>query len=188
MVEQAETEIPDDISEVDDPFEGFEARVGGGQCRRLAQMCDKILAWHPEAAGWNWDKILGNATLRGHAKAVQGALNNYPNQDPTNILRTAAAYYGYDPEQHEEAIEEYRREKTEKESFPDVSDWEAWTETIWDGYDEDANRQAVGKQYRDAGWTGGRDELEKLTEAILWATESGSEETDNPELRFEING
>lgn len=192
MAEKADEEQPENPLQANDPFEGFEGHVAARHCRRLARMCERILNWHPEAAEWHWNQIVANATLRGHAKAVQGALQNYPDEDtPTKILRTASKYYGYDPEAHTEAIEQYRKDKWEEESFPHVSDWRAWTKTLWDGYDEEATHQRIGTRYREVGWggaSGGRDELEKLTEAILWATETGSEETDKPELQITING
>jgi hypothetical protein len=152
------------------------------QCRRLARHCSQVLSWHPYAAGWNWSKIVDNATLRGHAKCVRGALRNYP--DETNgapIFRVASAYYGYSRERHEEAEERQIEDEIERESFPRVLEeehkGEPWIETFSDGYESDAPRQRVEDQYRDAGWTakGGRDELEKLTEAILRATPTGAE-------------
>lgn len=192
LAEQAEGKQPEDVLQADDPFEGFEARIAEKHCRRLAGMCERILSWHPEAAGWSWDHIVGNTTLRAHAIAVQGALDNYPDEkEVTTILRTASAYWGYDSDEHADAMQQYRQEKEEKQSFPEVSDFEAWTETIRDGYDEGARPYRVRKQYDGAGWSGadgGREELEKLTEAILWATETGSENTDNPGFSIEING
>jgi len=192
LAEEAGEKYPDDPLTASAPFEGFDAQIAERQCRRLANMCDRILSWHPYASEWHWDHIVESATLRGHAKAVQAALVNYPDEQvPTKILRTASAYYGYDPAEHQQAMTEWKQQKMEEESFPDVSDVEAWTKTIWDGYDEGARPYRVRKQYEKGGWTGadgGREELQKLTEAILWATESGTEDTDIPGFSITISG
>lgn len=120
---------------------------------------------------WNWDYIFYNAAkMRGRARLVEGALNDLPEGSCRDVFRRAVRRGTYDPQAHQEAIRQFQVEQMDRSK---MRARQATIKQAWDD-PEDVEPAKIGARYRDAGWSGarkgGREELEALTDAILWAT------------------
>ncbi|WP_118841634.1 hypothetical protein [Salinibacter ruber] len=135
--------------------------------KAYAAACTHLLDW--SEYDWNWPYILEDAEkIRGHAERMETALNAIPEEAGcTAVFRRAARYATYSPERHEEAWREYKVSKM-------VSETRAKFETVPEAWDdpESVEHRKARRPYEKAGWSGaregGREELEALTDAILW--------------------
>lgn len=139
--------------------------------KAYAGACSHLLSW--SEYDWNWEYIVESSeNLRDHAGRVESAMESLPEgASCTDIFRRAMWYTTYDPERHQEAILEYQKDRMGR-----ASDLEARIETMEEARDDidEVEYRAARNTYRDAGWSGarkgGREELEELTNAILWTT------------------
>ncbi|WP_251951937.1 hypothetical protein [Salinibacter ruber] len=150
-----------------DPREWIHRTAAHHTFKAYASACEHLLDW--SEYDWNWPYILEDAEeIRGHAERMETALNAIPEEAGcTAVFRRAARYATYSPERHEEAWREYKVSKM-------VSETRAKFETVPEAWDdpESVEHRKARRPYEKAGWSGaregGREELEALTDAILW--------------------
>ena len=170
-----------ELNESDDSREKIREEGVGTWVRRTAAhhtfkayaaACKHLLDW--AEYDWDWPYILEGAeeSLRNHAERVESAMNALPEDAScTAVFRRAQRYTTYDPERHEEAWRDYKVSKM-------VSKKRAKFATIPDAWDdpEEVEHRPVRRAYDKAGWSGaregGREEMEALTDAILWTRPS----------------
>jgi hypothetical protein len=139
--------------------------------KAYAAACKHLLDW--SEYDWNWSYILEDAEeIRGHAERVETALEaTSEGSGCTAVFCRAVWYTTYDAERHEEIWQEYEVDEL-------VSEMRAKMETLPDARDdlESVEHRKARRPYEKAGWSGarkgGREELEALTDAILWTRKS----------------
>ncbi len=136
--------------------------------KAYAAACEHLLDW--SEYDWNWPYILEDAEkIRGHAERMEAALKAVPEGAKCTAVFARAVWYStYDPERHEEVWRDYKVSKMIR------SETQAKLETIPEARDdlESVEHRKARRPYEKAGWSGaldgGREELEALTDAILW--------------------
>ncbi len=158
---------PDEADKVD-PTEWIHRTAAHHTFKAYAAACEHLLDW--SEYDWNWPYILEDAEkIREHAERMETALKAVPEgAECTAVFARAVWYSTYDPERHEEIWRDYKVSKMIR------SETRAKLETIPEARDDlgSVEHRKARKPYEKAGWSGaldgGREELEALTDAILW--------------------
>ncbi|MCS4159506.1 hypothetical protein [Salinibacter ruber] len=133
--------------------------------RSRVMACDFLLNWHPEAEGWNWDKICGNPSLSKKARALTLALTEERQRQLKDVLLRACNLLSFEEAAYEAGLAKLERDLMGSEpAFGDLKEVEEASRESAESY------HTIYRSLRRAGWPGieggSREGLEKLTQAI----------------------